>query len=82
MNPLGGNTGKPNTFVGFNYPGFVQNGALTNASPQGVACLLYQVLAGALPTSLLQTLTVSAGQQSFVKKYLGDYFASDFGCPA
>lgn len=80
MNPLGGNTGKPNTFVGLNYPGFVENGVLTNASPNGVACLLYQTLTVGIPTNLLQTIEASAAGKAFAKKMLGSMFTG-LGCP-
>jgi len=77
--PLGGNTGAPNTFVGLNYPGFVQNGTLVNASPNGVACLLYNTLTFGLPTSLLQTLQLTLAQSNYAKGKLGGIFAA-FGC--
>lgn len=77
--PLGGNTGAPNTFVGLNYPGFVQNGTLTNATPDGVACLLYNTLTFGLPTSLSQILQVTAAQAGFAEGKLGSAFAQ-FGC--
>ena len=79
--PLGGNTGKPNTFVGLNYPGLVQNGALQNATPQGIACLLYQAVTIGLPTSLTQALQLTAAQSAFAVGKLGSLFAG-FGCPA
>lgn len=77
--PLGGNTGAPNTFVGLNYPGFVQNGTLKNATPNGVLCLLYNTITFGLPTSLLQTLQLTTAQATFAKSKLGTTFAS-FGC--
>ena len=77
--PLGGNTGAPNTFVGLNYPGFVENGTLTNATPQGLLCLLYNTFSLGIPTSLVQTAEVSAAQSSFFQNKLGSTFSS-FGC--
>lgn len=76
---LGGNSGKPNTFVGLNYPGFVENGTLTNASPDGILCLLYQTVAVGVPTSLLQTLAQSVSALDFVESKLQSMFAG-FGC--
>lgn len=79
-NPLGGNSGKPNTFVGLNYPGFVENGTLVNASPSGIACLFYQTLTVGIPTSLVQTIAGSTVGKAFAKKMLGSMFTG-FGCP-
>lgn len=77
---LGGNTGAPDTFVGLNYPGFIQNGTLENSSPQGIACLFYQLATVALPTSLLQTLQVALGRSQYATNKLSGIFAK-LGCP-
>ena len=77
--PLGGNTGAPNTFVGLNYPGFVQNGVLTNATPQGLQCLLYNTISIGVPTSLTQMAQLSAAQSTFLKNKLGSTLSS-FAC--
>lgn len=78
---LGGNTGAPNTFVGLNYPGFIENGTLENSSPAGIACLLYQTATFALPTSLVQTLQLTSAISKYAVNKLSASFAQ-FGCKA
>ncbi|PPJ56676.1 hypothetical protein CBER1_08710 [Cercospora berteroae] len=54
LNPVafGGNTGKPNSFVGIGSNGpFFSNGTLPG-SPQGVSCLLYQLATENIPSAL------------------------------
>ncbi|KAF2766508.1 Cloroperoxidase [Teratosphaeria nubilosa] len=77
--PLGGNTGAPNTFVGLNYPGFVENGTLENASAVGGLCLLYQTIAIGVPTALLQIVAQNVAAANFVETNLASPFAA-YGC--
>ncbi|KAI7469716.1 Cloroperoxidase [Hortaea werneckii] len=77
---LGGNTGEPNTFVGLNYPGFVEDGTLQDASPNGIICLLYQTVAIGVPTSLLQTLAQVSPALDFLQSKLNSGFTANFGC--
>lgn len=49
--PFGGNTGKPNSFVGIGDTGAIKNGMFTGTE-SGVACLLYQMATGNIPSSL------------------------------
>jgi len=77
---LGGNTGEPNTFVGLNYPGFVEDGTLQDASPNGIICLLYQTVAIGVPTSLLQTLAQVSPALDFLQSKLNSGFTANYGC--
>lgn len=79
---FGGNTGAPNTFVGLNWPaGGISNGKLTNATPSGIACLLYQALTDVLPTSLENVLTQNPVAVLFAQTKLASIIGQ-FGCPA
>lgn len=77
--PLGGNTGAPDTFVGLNYPGFVEDGVLTEASAGGILCLLYQTVAVGVPTNLLQTLAQAVPATEFLQGTLNGVLGQ-FGC--
>lgn len=57
----------------------MQDGALTNATPEGVACLLLNLVTFGLPTSLTQMLQVTAKQAGFATGKLGSLL-SEFEC--
>ncbi|SMR45458.1 unnamed protein product [Zymoseptoria tritici ST99CH_3D1] len=80
---FGGNTGKPDSFVGLEFPqGGIEGGVLKNSTPQGVACLFYQLVTDFIPLSLdNQVLQLSKVSQIFAKSKLTSVFAN-FGCPA
>jgi len=49
---FGGNTGKPNSFVGIGEAGpYISNNKFSG-TPQGAACLLYQIATENVPSSL------------------------------
>jgi hypothetical protein len=79
---FGGNTGAPDTFVGLEFPqGGIVDGKLQNSTPQGVACLLYQITTNFVPLSLdNQVLQLPKLTQLFAKSKLTSAFAN-FGCP-
>lgn len=51
--PFGGNTGSPDSFVGFGETGFTSSSSTFNGTtPEGVACLIYQIATGNIPGEL------------------------------
>lgn len=63
--PFGGNTG-PGSFLTINY-GDIQNGTLSlNPTAPGVSCLLYQLAAGQVPSTLNSIITPTVEALSFL----------------
>ena len=90
---FGGNTGRPNTFVGVGSQGpYISNSTLTNSTPAGVACLLYQVATENIPSAVggggEASAAIPASSLSFMRNTLNPLFtnsslsgAAAFGCP-
>jgi len=54
---FGGNTGKPDSFVGLTFDaGGIENGVLNDPSAEGIACLFQQVLVNGMLLRLLSSV--------------------------
>lgn len=79
---FGGNTGKPNSFVGIGTFGPYISNNMFSGTPQGAACLLYQFATDNVPSSLnALSNTPLANRQWAAKKLNPIYSATNFGCP-
>ncbi|USW58161.1 Putative chloroperoxidase [Septoria linicola] len=87
---FGGNTGKPNTFVGIGSQGPYISNSTIPGSPQGVACLLYQVATENIPSAIggYGEPTTPAANLNWMRQMLNPVFtnsslsgAAAFGCP-
>jgi hypothetical protein len=81
LNPVafGGNTGKPNTFNGVNTNGFT-NGMLTESTPEGVLCLIYQQIANGFVSGTGGIAAPVTGALQYIVGKLGPQYAN-LGCP-
>ncbi|EMF09816.1 Cloroperoxidase [Sphaerulina musiva SO2202] len=89
---FGGNTGKPNTFVGVGTQGpYISNNTIPG-SPAGVACLLYQIATENIPSAIggggAANDAIPASSLNFMRNTLNPLFtnsslsgAAAFGCP-
>ena len=86
--PFGGNTGKPNSFVGLGDFGAIKNGKF-QGTEAGVACLLYQFATENVPSSLGGGSVPAVPTESlqFAANKLNPLFGNQssalgaFGCP-
>lgn len=79
---FGGNTGKPNSFVGLTWDlGGIENGVLQDPSANGIACLFAQIVTDAVPLSLQDVLTLPTASTAWAKGKVAGLF-EQFGCPA
>ena len=76
---LGGNAGGH--FVGIDFPPYVNDGNVTAASPADYACLLYQLVAGPVPSSLNGFVTPSVAEIEAAVEAIGGESFSNLGCP-
>ncbi|KAK4493742.1 hypothetical protein PRZ48_014927 [Zasmidium cellare] len=83
---FGGNTGNPNTFYGIGqYGPSITNNTL-QSTPQGVACLLYQIATEDAPASLGGGSTTPLANLQWAASKLNPIFGAggslaSFGCP-
>ncbi|KAI7541530.1 Cloroperoxidase [Hortaea werneckii] len=84
---FGGNTGKPNSFVGIGEFGPSISGNMFKGDAAGVACLLYQVATENAPSALGGGSTVPPQSLQFAASKLNPLFGNStsklgsFGCP-
>lgn len=68
---FGGNTGKPNTFVGFGETGFTSSSSTFNGTTAaGTACLLYQIATGSISGEMGGGGTVPAANYAWAASKL------------
>ena len=76
---LGGNV--DGSFVGIDFPPYVQGGNLTAASPSDFACLLYQFVAGPIPSSFNSVIEPSVQALQAALTAIGGEAFTNLGCP-
>jgi hypothetical protein len=76
---IGGNVGGH--FVGLDFPPYVQGGNLTAATPSDFACLLYQFVAGPIPSSLNAVITPTVTTLEAILEAIGGAAFTNLGCP-
>jgi hypothetical protein len=76
---IGGNVNGQ--FVGLDFPPYIQGGNLTAATPSDYACLLYQFVSVATPSSLNGVFTPSVEALEFVLEAIGGDSFTNLGCP-
>lgn len=73
---FGGNTGSPNSFVGFGETGFTTSSSTFNGTTAaGTACLLYQIATGSIPGELGGGDTVPAANYAWAASKLNPLIA-------
>ncbi|PVH83582.1 Cloroperoxidase [Cadophora sp. DSE1049] len=76
---FGGNVnGK---FIGLDFPPYIEGGNLIAAKPSDYACLLYQLVAGPIPSSLNGIITPTVTALQFVLTAIGGESFTNLGCP-
>ena len=76
---FGGNAGA--NFVGIDFPPYIQGGNLTASSPNDIACLLYQFVAGPIPSSLNGVISPSVEALQAALTAIGGEAFTNLGCP-
>ncbi|KAF2231593.1 Cloroperoxidase [Viridothelium virens] len=81
MYPVGIGGSVNGTFVGIDFPPYVQGGNLTAAKPSDLACLLYQFVAGPIPSSLNGFVEPSVQALQAALTAIGGEAFTNLGCP-
>ena len=79
--PVGLGGSVNGTFVGIDFPPYIQGGNLTAASPSDVACLLYQFVSGPIPSFLNGFIEPSVGALQAALTAIGGEAFTNLGCP-
>ncbi|TVY86128.1 Aromatic peroxygenase [Lachnellula willkommii] len=81
LHPVGIGGNVNGTFVGLDFPPYIQGGNLTADQPSAVACLLYQFVAGPIPSSLNGFITPTVEALQAVLTAIGGESFTNLGCP-
>lgn len=80
--PIGFGGNVNGDFVGIDFPPYIKGGKLIpNATPSDFACLLYQFVAGPIPSSLNGLITPSVSLLQYVLTSIGGETFTNLGCP-
>lgn len=79
--PVGFGGNADGNFIGIDFPPYIQGGNLTATTPQGVACLLYQFVAGPIPSALNGVITPSVEALQAALVAIGGEAFTNLGCP-
>lgn len=81
MYPVGFGGNANGSFVGIDYPPAIKAGSITNSSPSSYACLLYQFLAGPIPSTFNGFVTPSVDALQAALVAIGGQSFTNLGCP-
>ena len=81
MYPVGIGGNVNDTFVGIDFPPYIQGGNLTTVQPSDVACLLYQFVSGPIPSSLNGFVEPSVDALQAALSAIGGEAFTNLGCP-
>ncbi|KAI9662911.1 MAG: hypothetical protein M1821_007958 [Bathelium mastoideum] len=76
---IGGNVNG--TFVGIDFPPYINDGNLTATSPSALACFLYQLVSGPIPSSLNGVIEPSVQALQAALTAIGGEAFTNLGCP-
>lgn len=79
--PVGFGGNVNGNFVGIDFEPYIQGGNLTAVKPSDVACLLYQFVAGPIPSSLNGVITPTVGALQAALVAIGGEAFTNLGCP-
>ena len=81
VHPVGFGGNVNGTFVGIDFPPYIINGNLTADQPSDVACLLYQFITFAIPSSLNGVITPTVEALQSALTAIGGEAFTNLGCP-
>ncbi|KAI9695334.1 MAG: hypothetical protein M1820_008686 [Bogoriella megaspora] len=79
--PVGFGGNVNGTFVGLDFPPYINDGNLTAASPSAVACLLYQFVSGPIPSFFNGAIEPSVQALQAALTAIGGEAFTNLGCP-
>ncbi|KAL3426484.1 hypothetical protein PVAG01_03275 [Phlyctema vagabunda] len=81
VHPVGFGGNINGSFVGLDFPPYIQGGNLIASKPSDVACLLYQLVAGPIPSSFNGFITPTVAALQAALTAIGGEAFTNLGCP-